>query len=74
MTTRPGYPVVFYRGGSSKAIVFKASDLPADNTARDAIFLDAMGSPDPYQRQLNGLGGGLSSLSKVVIVDLTLAV
>lgn len=69
MTKRPGYPAVFYRGGSSKAIMFKASDLPEDKATRDAIFLQAMGSPDPYQRQLNGMGGGLSSLSKVVIVD-----
>lgn len=69
MTTRPGYPAVFYRGGSSKAIVFKATDLPENTAKRNAIFLQALGSPDPYQRQLNGMGGGLSSLSKVVIVE-----
>lgn len=58
----------FYRGGTSKAVVFNAKDLPADKALRDRIFLHALGSPDPYGRQLNGMGGGLSSLSKVVIV------
>ena len=56
------------RGGTSKAIVFRESDLPRDRTARDAIFLDAIGSPDPSKRQLDGMGGGTSSLSKVCIV------
>ena len=58
----------FYRGGTSKAVVFKDADLPQDRAARDRIFLHVLGSPDPYGRQLDGLGGGLSSLSKVVIV------
>lgn len=58
----------FYRGGTSKAVVFNGADLPADTSLRDRIFLHVLGSPDPYGRQLNGLGGGLSSLSKVVIV------
>ena len=56
---------VFMRGGTSKALIFRAQDLPAD---RDALFLAAMGSPDPDLRQLNGMGGGVSSLSKVCIV------
>ena len=59
---------VFMRGGTSKALVFRAQDLPTDRAARDAIFLAAMGSPDPNGRQLDGMGGGLSSLSKVCIV------
>lgn len=59
---------VFMRGGTSKALVFRAQDLPADRAQRDAIFLAAMGSPDEYGRQLDGMGGGLSSLSKVCIV------
>lgn len=56
------------RGGTSKALMFRAEDLPADRAERDAIFLAAMGSPDPYGRQMDGMGGGLSSLSKVCIV------
>lgn len=62
-------PAVFMRGGASKALVFHARDLPADRTARDRIFLAAMGSPDPNERQLNGMGGGLSSISKVCIIE-----
>lgn len=58
----------FYRGGTSKAVVFNAADLPEDAGLRDRIFLAVLGSPDPYGRQLDGMGGGLSSLSKVVIV------
>lgn len=59
---------VFMRGGTSKALMFHLADLPADRSAWDAIFLAAMGSPDPYGRQLDGMGGGISSLSKVCIV------
>lgn len=61
-------PAVFMRGGTSKALVFKAADLPQDRAARDAIFLAAMGVPDPNRRNLDGMGGGLSSLNKVCIV------
>ncbi|MEW5423537.1 2-methylaconitate cis-trans isomerase PrpF family protein [Amorphus sp. 3PC139-8] len=61
-------PAVFMRGGTSKALVFKIDDLPADRTDWDAIFLAATGSPDPYGRQLDGMGGGLSSLSKVCVI------
>ena len=66
MATR--YPAAFIRGGTSKAIVFHRRDLPSDPKHWDAIFLRAMGSPDRYGRQLNGMGGGLSSLSKVCVV------
>lgn len=59
----------FYRGGTSKAVVFNGVDLPSDRAQRDRIFLHVLGSPDPYGRQLDGLGGGISSLSKVVIVE-----
>jgi hypothetical protein len=59
---------VFYRGGTSKGLFFHARDLPADRAAIDRLFLAAIGSPDPYGRQLDGMGGGLSSLSKAVIV------
>jgi len=62
------YRAAFIRGGTSKAIVFRSEDLPSDKFLWDAIFLRAMGSPDRYGRQLNGMGGGLSSLSKVCVV------
>ena len=61
-------PAVFMRGGTSRAIVFHRHNLPKDRADWDAIFLAALGSPDPYQRQLNGMGGGISSLSKICIV------
>jgi hypothetical protein len=60
-------PAVFMRGGTSRAIMFHARDLP-DRSDWDPIFLAAMGSPDPSGRQLNGMGGGISSLSKVCIL------
>jgi len=63
-----GIPAVFMRGGTSKAIIFKQSDLPEDDEQRRQFFLSAMGSPDPHGRQLDGMGGGLSSLSKICIV------
>ena len=59
---------VFMRGGTSNGIVFRAEDLPADRARWDALFLAAMGSPDPNARQLDGMGGGISSLSKVCVV------
>jgi 2-methylaconitate cis-trans-isomerase PrpF len=58
----------FMRGGTSKALMFDRADLPADRVDWDPLLLAAMGSPDPYGRQLNGMGGGLSSLSKVCVV------
>lgn len=69
MTENTRIRAAFYRGGTSKAVVFNGADLPADRTLRDRIFLHVLGSPDGYGRQLDGMGGGLSSLSKVVIVD-----
>lgn len=61
-------PAVYMRGGTSKALMFRAGDLPADRRDWDAIFLAAMGVPDPSGRQLDGMGGGLSSLNKVCVV------
>jgi 2-methylaconitate cis-trans-isomerase PrpF len=61
-------PAVFMRGGTSNAIVFDAKDLPRDRAEWDAIFIAAIGSPDPYGRQLDGMGGGISSLSKVCVI------
>ena len=62
-------PAVFMRGGTSKGLFFHRRDLPADRADRDALFLAALGSPDPHGRQLDGMGGGISSLSKVVVVS-----
>ncbi len=61
-------PAVFMRGGTSRAIFFRDADLPSDRAIRDRILLAAMGSPDSYGRQLDGMGGGISSLSKVAII------
>jgi hypothetical protein len=60
-------PAVFMRGGTSRAVMFHTRDLP-DRAEWDRIFLAAMGSPDPNGRQLNGMGGGISSLSKVCVL------
>ncbi|KAG8157421.1 hypothetical protein KVR01_012805 [Diaporthe batatas] len=62
-------PAAYYRGGTSRAVFFRASDLPADRGGWAAPFLGIIGSPDPsHGRQLDGLGGGVSSLSKVCVV------
>lgn len=63
-----GIPAVFMRGGTSKAVMFHARDLPAERDAWTPIFTAAMGAPDPYGRQLDGMGGGVSSLSKVCVI------
>jgi len=62
-------PAAFYRGGTSKAVFFHSHDLPEDPGERDQMLLHVLGSPDPYGRQLNGLGGGISSLSKAMWVE-----
>ncbi|MBT4353873.1 MAG: PrpF family protein, partial [Rhodospirillaceae bacterium] len=58
--TQSRIAAVFMRGGSSKGVFFHATDLPKDQKECDKIFLAALGSPDPYGRQLNGMGGGIS--------------
>ncbi len=68
MEHQTSVPAIFIRGGTSKGLFFHDSDLPRDEGARDAVFLAAIGSPDPNGRQLDGLGGGISSLSKVMVV------
>ncbi|KAH8809452.1 PrpF protein [Xylogone sp. PMI_703] len=59
----------FWRGGVCNALIFDRADLPEDCSAWQPIFAAAMGSPDSYGRQLNGMGGGSSSLSKICIVS-----
>lgn len=64
------------RGGTSKGVFFAADDLPPGlmqrPSARDALLLRVIGSPDPYGRHTDGLGGATSSTSKVVIVSRSL--
>jgi 2-methylaconitate isomerase len=59
------------RGGSSKGLFFKSVDLPDSVEEKNQIFLQALGSPDPYERQLDGMGGGISSLSKIAFISLS---
>ncbi|KAJ5748966.1 uncharacterized protein N7511_010662 [Penicillium nucicola] len=61
-------PAAYYRGGTSRAVFFKQTDLPPLRSDWAPIFRNVLGSPDPYGRQLDGLGGGISSLSKVCVV------
>jgi 2-methylaconitate cis-trans-isomerase PrpF len=62
-------PASFLRGGTSKGIFLNRAHLPPVQSQWDAIFLGIMGSPDAqHGRQLNGMGGGVSSLSKICVV------
>lgn len=60
-----GVRASFMRGGTSKGVFFRWQDLPAD---RDDFLCSVIGSPDPNGRQLDGMGGGISSLSKAMLV------
>jgi probable AcnD-accessory protein PrpF len=62
-------PAVYMRGGASKGVFFLAEDLPSDRERRDRILLRVIGSPDPYGKHIDGMGGATSSTSKVVIVS-----
>lgn len=62
-----GIPCLWMRGGTSKAAIFLASDLPAEPAERDALLLRIFGSPDP--RQIDGIGGGDPLTSKVAIIS-----
>jgi len=66
--TQRRLPAVFVRGGTSKGILFHRRDLPGERAQWDPLFLGALGSPDPNGRQLDGMGGGLSSLSKICVI------
>ncbi|HEX3408692.1 MAG TPA: PrpF domain-containing protein [Candidatus Binataceae bacterium] len=63
-----GVRAVFMRGGTSKAVMLRAEDLPRERARWTPIFLGAIGSPDANGRQLDGMGGGVSSLSKVCVI------
>jgi len=62
-------PAVFMRGGTSKGVFFLAQDLPSDPQQRDRILLRVIGSPDPYGKHIDGMGGATSSTSKVVLIS-----
>lgn len=62
-------PAAFYRGGTSNALMIQRWHLPDDESHWEPILAGALGSPDSYERQLNGMGGGISSLSKVCVVE-----
>ncbi|PXW17561.1 2-methylaconitate cis-trans isomerase PrpF [Paraburkholderia caballeronis] len=65
-------PATYMRGGTSKGVFFRLQDLPEaarqPGAARDALLLRVIGSPDPYGKQTDGMGGATSSTSKTVIV------
>ena len=62
-------PATYLRGGTSKGVFFEAKDLPPPGPQRDAILLRVLGSPDPYGKQIDGLGNASSSTSKAVILS-----
>jgi 2-methylaconitate cis-trans-isomerase PrpF len=61
-------PCVIMRGGTSKAVLVRASDLPTDSEIRNKVLLNILGSPD--KRQIDGLGGATSSTSKIAIISM----
>lgn len=61
-------PSVLMRGGTSRGLFFHERDLPRDEKLRERVILAAYGSPDPFRRQTDGVGGGTSQTSKVAII------
>ena len=66
-------PATYMRGGTSKGVFFKVSDLPeraqTAGSARDQLLLRVIGSPDPYDKQIDGMGAATSSTSKTVLLE-----
>ncbi|TGR53881.1 2-methylaconitate cis-trans isomerase PrpF [Mesorhizobium sp. M00.F.Ca.ET.151.01.1.1] len=66
-------PATYMRGGTSKGVFFRLQDLPeaaqVPGAARDALLMRVIGSPDPYGKQTDGMGGATSSTSKCVIIS-----
>jgi len=66
-------PATYMRGGTSKGMFFRLEDLPdaarVPGAARDALLLRVLGSPDPYGKQMDGMGGASSSTSKTAVVS-----
>jgi 2-methylaconitate isomerase len=75
MTRAPQFkvPATYMRGGTSKGVFFRLQDLPKDcqtpGAALDKLLLRVIGSPDPYGKQIDGMGGATSSTSKTVILS-----
>ena len=75
MTHKPQIkvPATYMRGGTSKGVFFRLQDLPSaaqvPGAARDALLMRVIGSPDPYGKQIDGMGGATSSTSKTVILS-----
>lgn len=66
-------PATYLRGGTSKGVFFRLQDLPEaarqPGAARDSLLMRVIGSPDPYGKQIDGMGGATSSTSKTVILS-----
>lgn len=66
-------PATYMRGGTSKGVFFRLQDLPrsaqSPGAARDALLMRVIGSPDPYGKHTDGMGGATSSTSKVIIIS-----
>jgi probable AcnD-accessory protein PrpF len=62
-------PAIYMRGGTSKGVFFHEAALPPPGPARDRLLLRVIGSPDPYGKQIDGMGAATSSTSKVVILS-----
>lgn len=66
-------PATYMRGGTSKGVFFRLQDLPEScqvaGAARDNLFMRVIGSPDPYAKHIDGMGGATSSTSKCVILS-----
>ena len=64
-------PAVYMRGGTSKAVFFHENHLPKDPKIGDRVIMATFGSPDPNRRQIDGMGGAVSSTSKVAIIGVS---
>ena len=66
-------PATYMRGGTSKGTFFRIEDLPKEaqvaGASRDKLLLRVVGSPDPYSKQIDGMGGATSSTSKTVLIE-----
>ena len=62
-------PAAYYRGGTSRAVIIQPQDLPSNRKEWPGIFRQIIGSGDKYGRQLDGMGAGISSLSKICLVE-----
>ncbi|KAJ1337641.1 2-methylaconitate isomerase [Microdochium nivale] len=68
MNSTRSFPALFVRGGTSNGLVVMRADLPPQDRWHE-VLPAAMGSPDPYGRQLDGMGGGISSTSKICVLS-----